>query len=90
MALANGKQKEYPVDGNLGGRSTVEKHGVCGRSDMRRPLLLATTWLTAGLLVMAACAGRNEKDQYNVFNPTPADKMRSFSTDQPPSTGQPD
>ena len=56
---------------------------------MRLTWLLATTWLTAGLLVMAACAGRNEKDQYNLFNPTPADKMRSFSTDQPPSTGQP-
>jgi len=58
---------------------------------MRRTWLLATTWLTAaGLLVMAACAGPNEKDQYNLFNPTPADKMRNFSTDRPPSTGQPD
>ena len=57
---------------------------------MRRTWLLATAWLTASLLMMAACAGRNEKDQYNLFNPTPADKMRGFSTDQPPSTGQPD
>ena len=56
---------------------------------MWRTWLLTATWLTAGLLVMAACAGRNEKDQYNLFNPTPADKMRRFSTDQPPSTGQP-
>jgi hypothetical protein len=56
---------------------------------LQRTWFLATTWLTASLLMMAACAGRNEKDQYNVFNPTPADKMRSFSTDQPPSTGQP-
>jgi hypothetical protein len=56
---------------------------------MWRRWLLTATWLTAGLLMMAACAGRNEKDQYNLFNPTPADKMRKFSTDQPPSTGQP-
>jgi hypothetical protein len=56
---------------------------------MWRTWLLTATWLTAGLLMMAACAGRNEKDQYNLFNPTPADKMRGFSTDQPPSTGQP-
>jgi hypothetical protein len=54
---------------------------------MRRTWLLAATWLTAGLLATAACAGPNAKDQYNVFNPTPADKMRNFSTDQPPSTG---
>jgi hypothetical protein len=39
---------------------------------------------------MAACAGPNEKDQYNLFHPTPADKMRNFSTDRPPSTSQPD
>ena len=57
---------------------------------MRRTWLLTATWLTAGLVVMAACAGPNAKDQYNVFNPTPANKMRSFSTDQPPSTGRPD
>jgi hypothetical protein len=57
---------------------------------MRLTWLLATTWLTAGLLMAAACAGPKEKDQYNLFNPTPADKMRSFSTDQPPSTGQSD
>ena len=76
MALA-GKQVEYEAR-CLG----EERH-------MRRTWLLATTWLTASLLMMAACAGRNEKDQYNLFNPTPADKMRSFSTDQPPSTGQP-
>jgi hypothetical protein len=57
---------------------------------MRLTWLLATTWLTAGLLMAAACTGPNEKDQYNLFNPTPADKMRSFSTDQPPLTGQSD
>jgi hypothetical protein len=34
--------------------------------------------------VTAACAGPNAKDQYNVFNPTPADKMRGFSTDRLP------
>jgi len=57
---------------------------------MRLTWLLATTWLAAGLVVMAACTGPNEKDQYNLFNPTPADKKRNFSTDRPPSTGQPD
>jgi hypothetical protein len=52
---------------------------------MRDTLLLATTWLTAGLLLVVACAGADEKDQYNLFNPTPADKMRAFSTDRPPT-----
>ena len=61
-----------------------------GRSDMRPASLLVATLLTAGILAMAACSRSNTKDQYNVFNPTPADKMRSFSTDQPPSTGRPD
>jgi hypothetical protein len=55
--------------------------------DMRCTLLLAAAWLAAGLLVVTACGGADEKNQYNLFNPTPADKMRSFSTDQPPSSG---
>jgi hypothetical protein len=51
---------------------------------MRRTSLLATTWLTAALFVVAACAGVAEKDRYNLFNPTPVNKMRGFSTDRPP------
>jgi hypothetical protein len=54
---------------------------------MRRTPLLAAMWLTAILLVVAACSGSKEKDQYNLFNPTPVDKMRDFSTDRPPFSG---
>lgn len=50
---------------------------------MRRTSLLVATWLTATLLMMAACAGPSGKHQYNLFNPTPADEMRNFSTDRP-------
>jgi hypothetical protein len=49
---------------------------------MRRALPLAMAWLMAGLFVAPACAAA--EDQYNLFNPTPVDKMRDFSTDQPP------
>ena len=54
---------------------------------MRRTPLLATTWLMAVLLVVAACSGSGEKDHYNLLNPTPVDQMRDFSTDRPPFSG---
>jgi hypothetical protein len=50
---------------------------------MRCTSLLATIGLMAGVLVLSGCGRANEKDQYNLFNPTPAEKMRPFSTDLP-------
>src|SRR5258705_2765484 len=57
------------------------------RNDMRRASLMTTTWLDAGAMVVAARDG--DKDQYNLFNPTPTDKMRAFNTDRPTKSNVP-
>jgi hypothetical protein len=56
---------------------------------MQRASLLATTGLAAGLMVAAADASAGDKDQYTLFNPTPADKMRDFNTDRPTKSNVP-
>src|ERR1043165_5516148 len=54
---------------------------------MRRASFLTTTCLTASMII--AAAGAADKDQYNLFNPTPVDKMRAFSTDRPTKSNVP-
>ena len=57
---------------------------------MRRVSLLATTALGAALTIVAAAgASAGDKDQYTLFNPTPVDKMRDFSTDRPTKSNVP-
>jgi hypothetical protein len=56
---------------------------------MRRASLLATIGLAAALMVAAADASAGDKDQYTLFNPTPADKMRDFNTDRPTKSNVP-
>jgi hypothetical protein len=56
---------------------------------MRRALLLATMGLVAVLMVATVDASADDKDQYTLFNPTPVDKMRGFSTDRPTKSNVP-
>jgi hypothetical protein len=56
---------------------------------MRRALLLATMGLVAVLMVATVDASADDKDQYTLFNPTPVDKMRAFSTDRPTKSNVP-
>jgi Putative MetA-pathway of phenol degradation len=56
---------------------------------MQRASLLATTGLAVALMVAAADASAGDKDQYTLFNPTPADKMRDFNTDRPTKSNVP-
>lgn len=56
---------------------------------MRCASLLATTALTASIIVTAGGASAGDKDQYNLFNPTPVDKMRAFNTDRPTKSNVP-
>jgi Putative MetA-pathway of phenol degradation len=62
---------------------------------MGRAALLATTGLAAGLMA-AASAWADEtppkavdKSQYTLFNPTPKENMRDFSTDRPTKSNVP-
>jgi hypothetical protein len=50
---------------------------------MRCALQWMTVGLAAGILMAAGNASADDKDQYNLFNPTPTDKMRAFNTDRP-------
>jgi hypothetical protein len=50
---------------------------------------MATTYLAAGWIAVAADARAGDKDQYNLFNPTPVDKMRAFNTDRPTKSNVP-
>ncbi|MBL6614621.1 MAG: transporter [Reyranella sp.] len=56
---------------------------------MRRARLLTTTCLTASMIISAGGASADDKDQYNLFNPTPVDKMRAFNTDRPAKSNVP-
>ena len=56
---------------------------------MRRALLLATMGLVAVLMVATVDASADDKNQYTLFNPTPVDKMRAFSTDRPTKSNVP-
>jgi Putative MetA-pathway of phenol degradation len=56
---------------------------------MRRARLLMTTCLTASMIIAAGGASADDKDQYNLFNPTPVDKMRAFNTDRPTKSNVP-
>jgi hypothetical protein len=56
---------------------------------MRRASLLTTTCLTASMIFAAVGASAGDKDQYNLFNPTPVDKMRAFNTDRPTKSNVP-
>jgi len=47
------------------------------------PIKVATLFSFVTLFSTVAYATDNDKDQYNLFSPTPADQMRSFSTDRP-------
>ena len=55
---------------------------------MGRSSLLITTCVAAGLM-LTAVAKADDKDQYNLFNPTPVDKMRDFNTDRPTKSNVP-
>ncbi len=55
---------------------------------MGRSSLSITTCVAAGLMLTAA-AKADDKDQYNLFNPTPVDKMRDFNTDRPTKSNVP-
>jgi len=55
---------------------------------MQRWSLMATAWLAAGLLT-AVDASAGDSDYYTLFNPTPTDKMRAFSTDRPTKSNVP-
>jgi hypothetical protein len=65
--------------------------------EIRCSLVLSTIGLGFGAALTATNAWAEDAkttdtSQYTLFNPTPADKMRGFSTDRPPSppsTGQP-
>jgi hypothetical protein len=56
---------------------------------MRHALLPATMGLVAVLMVATVDASADDKDQYTLFNPTPVDKMRGFSTDRPTKSNVP-
>jgi hypothetical protein len=56
---------------------------------MRHALLPATMGLVAVLMVATVDASADDKDQYTLFNPTPVDKMRDFSTDRPTKSNVP-
>ena len=56
---------------------------------MRHALLRAITGLAAGLFVVQTDASAGEKDRYTLFNPTPVDQMRGFSTDRPTKSNVP-
>jgi hypothetical protein len=56
---------------------------------MRCASLWTTTCLTAGVILAAVPASADDKDQYNLFNPTPVDKMRAFNTDRPTKSNVP-
>src|SRR5260370_4850374 len=55
---------------------------------MGRSSLSITTCVAAGLMLTAA-AKADDKDQYNIFNPTPTDKMRDFNTARPTKSNVP-
>jgi hypothetical protein len=48
-------------------------------------------WLGAviGVVLMSGVADAQEKSQFTLFNPTPPDQMRSFSTDRPTKSNVP-
>src|SRR5580693_6464087 len=48
-------------------------------------------WLGAviGVVLMSGLADAQEKSQFTLFNPTPPDQMRSFSTDRPTKSNVP-
>src|SRR5215510_9239911 len=56
---------------------------------MRCASLRTTTCLAALIVMAAGGASADDKDQYNLFNPTPVDKMRAFSTDRPTKSNVP-
>ncbi len=56
---------------------------------MRCASLWTTTCLAAGVLFGTVPASADDKDQYNLFNPTPVDKMRAFNTDRPTKSNVP-
>ena len=56
---------------------------------MRSALRWAAVGLSAGIVMAAGNASADDKDQYNLFNPTPTDKMRAFNTDRPTKSNVP-
>ena len=54
---------------------------------MVRSIVSATA--ASCLMLVAAHAGAQDKSQYTLFNPTPTDQMRPFSTDRPTKSNVP-
>ena len=55
---------------------------------MRR-IVLAMAGVTQCIGVATGTASAQDKSQYTLFNPTPKDKMRDFSTDRPTKSNVP-
>ena len=45
--------------------------------------------IVAGLVMFAGAATAQDKSQYTLFNPVPADQMRPFNTDRPTKSNVP-